>query len=134
MIKTLWCSSPLPFWNETMGRLIALKKRSITIGFLCCFLLFPVTLAHGKEFIDLFCPNIERKEAILTCAFQAQVEVVFLEPVLGKVNLRKNRVPFEEALSLILKGSGISWFRAGNIYYIGTPSPETFAGKEKIKK
>lgn len=83
------------------------------------FILTPCLSA--KEFIDLFCPDVERKEAILTCAFQAGVEVVFLEAVKGRVNLRKDHVRFEEALSMILKGSGVSWFRADGVYYIGLP-------------
>ncbi|MGC8777556.1 MAG: hypothetical protein ACP5Q4_02650 [Candidatus Caldatribacteriaceae bacterium] len=89
-----------------------------TIVALCFFL---SSTLHAKEFIDLFCTDVERKEAILTCAFQAGVEVVFLEEVEGRVNLRKDHVRFEEALSMILKGSGVSWFRADGVYYIGVP-------------
>lgn len=93
----------------------------IAVGF--HFFISPTLFA--REFIDVFCPDVERKEAILTCAFQAGVEVVFLEEVRGRVNLRKDHVRFEEALSMILKGSGISWFRANGVYYIGVPpSPE----------
>lgn len=88
---------------------------------LCLLLSCPL---HAKEFIDLFCPDVERKEAILTCAFQAGVKVVFLEDVKGRVNLCKDHVRFEEALSLILKGSGLSWFRADGVYYIGIPSSQ----------
>lgn len=88
---------------------------------LCLLLSYPL---HAKELIDLFCPDVERKEAILTCAFQAGVKVVFLEDVKGRVNLRKDHLRFEEALSLILKGSGLSWFRADGVYYIGVPSSQ----------
>ncbi|MBC7216784.1 MAG: hypothetical protein H5U36_01115 [Candidatus Caldatribacterium sp.] len=102
------------------------SKRVSLVLFSLIAVLFLSGPVCGKEFIDLFCPGVERKEAILTCAFQAGVEVVFLEPVSGTVNLRKDHVRFEEALSLILKGSGVSWFRANGVYYIGTPSSTEF--------
>jgi len=95
-------------------------RKSFLWAIVPVFLLLCSSL-HARESIDLFCPDVERKEAILTCAFQAGVEVVFLEEVRGKVNLRKDHVRFEEALSLILKGSGVSWFRADGVYYIGVP-------------
>lgn len=79
--------------------------------------------ANNNTKISLFCPNIPIKEAILTAAFQAGTEVVFLEDVLGMVNLRKERVSFEKALDLILKDSGVDWYQEKGIYYIGTPPP-----------
>lgn len=94
--------------------------RCIVWGAFVAVLLFSAVVP-AKDFIDVFCPDVERKEAILTCAFQAGVEVVFLEEVKGRVNIRKDHVRFEKALSLILKGTGVSWFRADGVYYIGTP-------------
>ena len=88
------------------------------------FLIFsPWVWGADDTKITLFCPNVPIKEAVLTAAFQAGMEVVFLEDVPGMVNLRKERVSFEKALDLILKGSGVDWYREKGVYYIGTPLP-----------
>ncbi|QPM69459.1 hypothetical protein [Atribacter laminatus] len=71
--------------------------------------------------IDLFCPDISIKEALLTAAFQADVEIVFFEDLSGKVNIRKDGVTFEKALDLILKNTDVSWYLIDGVYYIGTP-------------
>lgn len=91
-----------------------------------CFLLFLSlsALAHEKR-ITLFCPNVPRKEAILVAAFQAGEEVVFFTDVPGTITLRRESVPFEEALTLILEGTGILWHRKDGVYYIGTPEEGT---------
>ena len=46
--------------------------------------------------IDLFCPDISIKEALLTAAFQADVEIVFFQNIPGKVDIRKDGVTFEK--------------------------------------
>ena len=71
--------------------------------------------------IDLFCPDISIKEALLTAAFQADVEIVFFQNIPGKVDIRKDGVTFEKALDLILKNTDVSWYLIDGIYYIGTP-------------
>ncbi len=75
--------------------------------------------------VTLFCLDIPRKEAILTVAFQAGVEVVFFEDVPGKVNVRRESIAFEDALDLILQGTGIVWHEKNGVYYIGTPKEGT---------
>lgn len=91
----------------------------------CLLLLLSFSaLAHEKR-ITLFCPDIPRKEAILVAAFQAGEEVVFFTDVPGNVTLRRESVTFEEALNLILEGTGIFWHRRNGIYYIGTPEEGT---------
>ena len=71
--------------------------------------------------IDLFCPDISIKEALLTAAFQADVEIVFFQNIPGKVDIRKDGVTFEKALDLILKNTDVSWYLIDGVYYIGTP-------------
>jgi type II secretory pathway component HofQ len=75
--------------------------------------------------VTLFCPDIPRKEAIPTVAFQAGVEVVFFEDVPGKVNVRRESIAFEDALDLILQGTGIVWHEKNRVYSIGTPKEGT---------
>ncbi len=107
----------IPFWKRLFLCLIGLS-----------FLIFsPWVWGADDTKITLFCPNVPIKEAVLTAAFQAGMEVVFLEDVPGMVNLRKERVSFEKALDLILKGSGVDWYREKGVYYIGTPLPGTQA-------
>ncbi|HQK84181.1 MAG TPA: hypothetical protein PLK24_09605, partial [Atribacter sp.] len=71
--------------------------------------------------IDLFCPDISIKEALLTAAFQADVEIVFFQNIPGKVDIRKDGVTFEKALDLILKNTDVRWYLIDGVYYIGTP-------------
>lgn len=88
--------------------------------------LLPFCVAEAqKTRISLFCPNIPRKEAILTAAFQAGVEVIFLEDVPGNVTIRRESVTFEGALDLLLEGTGIVWHEKNGTYYIGTPKEGT---------
>jgi len=98
-----------------------------------CLLLFALSvlsvlcIASKSEAktVTLFCPDIPRKEAILTVAFQAGVEVVFFEDIPGKVNVRRESIAFEDALDLILQGTGIVWHEKNGVYYIGTPEEGT---------
>jgi len=75
----------------------------------------------NQPIIDLFCPDISIKEALLTAAFQADVEIVFFEDIPGKVNIRKDDITFEKALDLILKNTEVRWYLIDGVYYIGTP-------------
>ena len=103
----------IAFWKKLLLYLIGLS-----------FLTFsPWVWGADNTKITLFCPNIPIKEAILTAAFQAGTEVIFLEDITGTVNLRKEQVSFEKALDLILKDSGVDWYQEKGIYYIGTPPP-----------
>ena len=77
--------------------------------------------ATDQPKIDLFCPDISIKEALLTAAFQADVEIVFFQNIPGKVDIRKDGVTFEKALDLILKNTDVSWYLIDGVYYIGTP-------------
>jgi len=77
--------------------------------------------ATDQPEIDLFCPDISIKEALLTAAFQADVEIVFFQNIPGKVDIRKDGVTFEKALDLILKNTDVRWYLIDGVYYIGTP-------------
>ena len=77
--------------------------------------------ATDQPKIDLFCPDISIKEALLTAAFQADVEIVFFQNIPGKVDIRKDGVTFEKALDLILKNTDVRWYLIDGVYYIGTP-------------
>ncbi|NLJ38708.1 MAG: hypothetical protein GX432_08105 [Candidatus Atribacteria bacterium] len=87
--------------------------------------LFPTSVyaisSSDQPKIDLFCPDISIKEALLTAAFQADIEIVFFEDIPGKVNIRKDGVTFEKALDLILKNTNVRWYLIDGVYYIGTP-------------
>lgn len=110
----MWSSSSHPAFSNHAKLLLAI------LGIL--FFSLP---ARGEERLVLFCPDIPRKEAILVAAFQAGKEVVFFEDPQGNVTLRRESMTFEQALDLLLEGTGILWHEKNGVYYIGTPEEGT---------
>jgi hypothetical protein len=110
-------------WSSSSPRVSC--KKLLLLFALSILGVFYISLKSEAKTITLFCPDIPRKEAILTVAFQAGVEVVFFEDVPGKVNVRRESIAFEDALDLILQGTGIVWHEKNGVYSIGTPKEGT---------
>lgn len=85
----------------------------------------PTLWAAGDTPVSITARDQEVAEVLRILAEAAEVPIDIQPEVQGRVTLRISKLPFEEALSLVLEGLDCQWRKIKGVYHVGRFPPET---------
>ncbi|MFH1077011.1 MAG: secretin N-terminal domain-containing protein [Pseudomonadota bacterium] len=77
--------------------------------------------------------EVDIRQLLSSLAIKRQANIIMTPEVSGKISVHLYRVPFDEAISSIVKAGGFGYYRYGDVHYVYKPKEEIKPGGEIIQ-